>query len=70
MPSLKAIMLFYWWAPQEPSAMNRNSSWWWTSVVIRQAQQAGIHNDFNPSPSDTEHDPGLHRRLWWTVFVS
>ncbi|KAK5202988.1 hypothetical protein LTR96_011123 [Exophiala xenobiotica] len=68
MPSLKSLMLFYWWAPQEPSVMNRNSSWWWTSVVIRHAQQAGIHNDYNPSPSDTEHDPGLHRRLWWTVF--
>ncbi|KAK5202999.1 hypothetical protein LTR96_011112 [Exophiala xenobiotica] len=68
MPSLKAIMLFYWWAPQAPSVMNRDSSWWWTSVVIRHAQQAGIHNDYSPSPTDAKYDPGLHRRIWWTVF--
>ncbi|KAK6378862.1 uncharacterized protein PV06_10499 [Exophiala oligosperma] len=68
LPSLKAIMLFYWWAPQAPSVMNRSSSWWWTSVVIRHAQQAGIHNDYSPSQPDIINDPGLHRRIWWTVF--
>lgn len=69
-PTLKAIMLLYWWSPQAPSPMNRNSSWWWTSMVIKHAQQAGIHNDFSPSSLETDRDPGLHRRIWWTVFVS
>lgn len=70
LPTLKAIMLFYWFAPHAPSVMNRNSSWWWTSVVIRHAQQAGIHNDYRPGDPGAELDPGLHRRIWWTVFVS
>lgn len=68
--ALKAICLFYWWAPKATSTIHRHSSWWWTSIIIRHAQQMGIHRE--PSENDARRGRlklSLRRRIWWTVFV-
>lgn len=68
---LKAIALIYWWSPRPPSRVHRDTSWWWTTVAIRHAQHAGFHREPKPGvPSRSNTDPGLRRRIWWTLFVS
>ena len=70
MISLKAISLFYWWSPRPPSILHRHSSWWWTSVVIRHAQQLGIHREPAPDhPLRHSIDLSLRKRIWWTAFA-
>lgn len=69
--ALKALSLFYWWAPRPPSTIHRHTSWWWQSVIIRHAQQMGIHRE--PSIGDPLRerlDISVRRRIWWTAFVS
>lgn len=70
MVSLKAISLFYWWSPSPPTAIHRNSSWWWQSVIIRHAQQMGMHRE--PAldhPRHAELNLPLRRKIWWTAFA-
>lgn len=68
---LKAIALIYWWSPRAPSRVHRDSSWWWTTVAIRHAQHGGFHREPKPGkPSRSNINPGLRRRIWWTLFVS
>ena len=68
--ALKALSLFYWWAPRPPSTIHRHTSWWWQSVIIRHAQQMGIHREPPPdSPLNARLDLSLRRRIWWTAFV-
>jgi hypothetical protein len=68
---LKSIALMYWWSPRAPSRVHRDSSWWWTTVAIRHAQHGGFHREPKPgSLSRSNVDPGLRRRIWWTLFVS
>ncbi|KAF4555238.1 MFS-type transporter-like protein 51 [Elsinoe fawcettii] len=68
--ALKSLCLFYWWAPRSTATIHRHSSWWWTSVIIRHAQQMGIHRE--PAvghPLRHRLDLSLRRRIWWTVFA-
>ncbi|KAJ5827319.1 hypothetical protein N7447_004082 [Penicillium robsamsonii] len=67
--TLKAISLFYWWAPKPPSVIHRHSSWWWTSIVIKLAQQAGIHLESVTDVSRHGIQPYILRRIWWTAFA-
>ncbi|KAF2012452.1 hypothetical protein BU24DRAFT_425106 [Aaosphaeria arxii CBS 175.79] len=68
--SLKALCLFYWWAPLSPSRVHRHSSWWWTSVIIRHAQQMGIHREPGiEHPNRAALDLSLRRKIWWTAFA-
>lgn len=68
--TLKALCLFYWWAPRPPSTIHRHTSWWWQSVIIRHAQQMGIHREPPPqSPLRANLDLSVRRRIWWTAFV-
>jgi transcription elongation factor Elf1 len=69
--ALKALSLFYWWAPRPPSTIHRHTSWWWQSVIIRHAQQMGVHRE--PPVGDpirARLDLSARRRIWWTAFVS
>jgi len=67
---LKAISLVYWWSPRPPSRVHRDSSWWWTTVAIRHAQHGGFHREPRSGNSGRSSiDPGLRRRIWWTLFV-
>lgn len=69
--ALQALSLFYWWAPRAPSTIHRHTSWWWQSVIIRHAQQMGIHREPPPeSPLHVQLNLSLRRRIWWTAFVS
>lgn len=69
--TLQALSLFYWWAPRAPSAIHRHTSWWWQSVIIRHAQQMGLHREpSSESPLRTRPNLSLRRRIWWTAFVS
>jgi transcription elongation factor Elf1 len=69
--ALKALSLFYWWAPRPPSTIHRHTSWWWQSVIIRHAQQMGVHRE-PPigDPLRARLDMSIRRRIWWTAFVS
>lgn len=69
--ALKALSLFYWWAPRPPSTIHRHTSWWWQSVIIRHAQQMGVHRE-PPigDPLRARLDMSVRRRIWWTAFVS
>ncbi|KAF2151573.1 MFS general substrate transporter [Myriangium duriaei CBS 260.36] len=68
--ALQALCLFYWWAPRATSTIHRHSSWWWTSVIIRHAQQMGIHREPPQGhPLRSSHNLSLRRRIWWTVFA-
>ncbi|KAG8162820.1 hypothetical protein KVR01_007298 [Diaporthe batatas] len=68
--TLKALCLFYWWAPRPPSTIHRHTSWWWQSVIIRHAQQMGIHREPPPdSPLRAKLDLSVRRRIWWTAFA-
>lgn len=69
MASLRAVSLFYWWSPRSPARVHRHSSWWWTSVIIKHAQQLGIHREPSARSGLTKTDIGLRRRLWWTAYV-
>lgn len=71
MLALKALSLFYWWAPRPPSTIHRHTSWWWQSVIIRHAQQMGIHRE-PPigDPVRARLDLSVRRKIWWTAFVS
>ncbi|KAG8631567.1 hypothetical protein KVT40_000707 [Elsinoe batatas] len=68
--ALKSLCLFYWWAPRSTATIHRHSSWWWTSVIIRHAQQMGIHREpAEGHPLRHRLDLSLRRRIWWTVFA-
>lgn len=69
--ALKALSLFYWWAPRAPSTIHRHTSWWWQSVIIRHAQAMGMHREPAPdNPRYSQLNLSLHRRIWWTAYVS
>lgn len=64
--SVQTVILIgtYWEGPED---VTRNS-FYWTRVGVGLAQGFGFHRDVSSSPSLTENDKKIWRRIWWCLF--
>jgi hypothetical protein len=63
---LKALCLVGLWHIRPPTDLGSDTGWHWVGIAVRQLLQMGLHRE---STYAKMPQPGIARRIAWTVFV-